>query len=58
MAQSGSLEEGTRSNNCHEQLLMCGVQSLSDKKDIITSLVSALDSMVSAICSTVAAMLD
>lgn len=49
MAQSGSLEEGARSNNCHEQLLMCGVQSLSDKKDIITSLVSALDSMCTAL---------
>ncbi|XP_051891696.1 general transcription factor II-I repeat domain-containing protein 1 isoform X5 [Pristis pectinata] len=49
MAQRGSLEEGARSNNCHEQLLMCGVQSLSDKKDIITSLVSALDSMCTAL---------
>ncbi|XP_069767046.1 general transcription factor II-I repeat domain-containing protein 1 isoform X2 [Narcine bancroftii] len=49
MAQRGSLEEGVRSNNCHEQLLMCGVQSLADKKDIITSLVSALDSMCTAL---------
>ncbi|XP_072325386.1 general transcription factor II-I repeat domain-containing protein 1 isoform X3 [Scyliorhinus torazame] len=49
MAHIGSLEEGTRSNNCHEQLLMCGVQSFSDKKDIITSLVSALDSMCTAL---------
>ncbi|XP_067864126.1 general transcription factor II-I repeat domain-containing protein 1 isoform X3 [Heptranchias perlo] len=49
MAHIGSLEEGARSNNCHEQLLMCGVQSFSDKKDIITSLVSALDSMCTAL---------
>ncbi|XP_067866260.1 general transcription factor II-I repeat domain-containing protein 1 isoform X2 [Heterodontus francisci] len=49
MAHIGSLEEGARSNNCHEQLLRCGVQSFSDKKDIITSLVSALDSMCTAL---------
>uniref|UniRef100_UPI00398F40D1 general transcription factor II-I repeat domain-containing protein 1 isoform X3 n=1 Tax=Pristiophorus japonicus TaxID=55135 RepID=UPI00398F40D1 len=49
MAHAGSLEEGVRGNNCHEQLLMCGIQSFSDKKDIITSLVSALDSMCTAL---------
>ncbi|XP_078082148.1 general transcription factor II-I repeat domain-containing protein 1 [Mustelus asterias] len=49
MAHIGSLEEGARSNHCQEQLLMCGVQSFSDKKDIITSLVSALDSMCTAL---------
>ncbi|XP_062887417.1 general transcription factor II-I repeat domain-containing protein 1 isoform X1 [Mobula hypostoma] len=49
MAQRGNLEEGARSNNCHEQLLTRGVQSLSDKKDIITCLVSALDSMCTAL---------
>ncbi|XP_072445512.1 general transcription factor II-I repeat domain-containing protein 1 isoform X4 [Chiloscyllium punctatum] len=44
MAHIGSLEEGARSNNCHDHL-----QSFRDKKDIITSLVSALDSMCTAL---------
>ncbi|XP_007894636.1 general transcription factor II-I repeat domain-containing protein 1 isoform X3 [Callorhinchus milii] len=45
MANVGNLEDRGR----NDQLLMCGVQSFSERKDIISSLVSALDSMCKAL---------